>query len=517
MRPLILFLAGLHAVAGAATAQNGWQLIWSDEFNGPAGSPPDPSKWNYDLGLGQWFGPEIENYTNSTQNIFQDGNGNLVIRAMRDSNGNYTSGRIQTGTPGATTQTANGSWQYGLIEARMKVPFGQGVWPAFWMMGQDSDDVVWPICGEIDIMENYGAFLNNATVNNGTIHGPGTSAAYGIGTAATLPFGETVFDDYHVYAVAWSQDSVTFYLDGSAYRTLTAASLPTGDQWVYNAPFYILLNVAIGSPTSFLSSPDPDQPFPNHDLLVDYVRIYQSVPLSAQTPSITPGSVVNAASYLGSVAPGALAILSGSNLADNVHADTAGPNGSLLASLAGTTVTVGGVAAPLSFISPTQINFQIPWETTPGPAVPVQVTRGGMVSAIENITIAAAASPSMFLEDTTNGIAWMTGSGCETSECTAQSGNSYQLWANGLGPKSVPQQDGVSPSAALQVAGGNSACALTVGGIQAVVTYCGAAPGLVIDQVNFVYPSGVSTAEPYVDATLTVNGVTGRFRLPAGS
>ena len=121
-----------------AQTTSGWTLVWSDEFNAPAGTPPDPTKWNYDLGNNNgWGNGEAEFYTNSTSNVFQDGNGNLVIRAMRDSTGKYTSARLQTGAPGASTQTADWSWQYGRIEARIKLPFGKGVWPAFWMLGED--------------------------------------------------------------------------------------------------------------------------------------------------------------------------------------------------------------------------------------------------------------------------------------------------------------------------------------------------------------------------------------------
>jgi uncharacterized protein (TIGR03437 family) len=512
-------------VASAQTTT--WQLVWSDEFNGPAGSPADTTKWNYDLGNGALYGNEIETYTNSTQNVFQDGNGNLVIRAVRDSQGNYTSGRLQTGAGGASSGTANTNWQYGLIEARMKLPFGKGVWPAFWALGQGFGLLDWPDCGEIDIMENYGPYLNNSTINNGTIHGPGTAtasragsaSAYGEGASVALPVGETVFDDYHIYSIQWSQDSVTFYLDGAAYKTLTRASLAPGNIWVFNAPFFILLNVAIGGPTTFLGTPDSAQPFPNQDLLVDYVRVYQTANLPAHTPAILPGSVVNAASYLGAVAPGALAIVSGSNLADNVYAKTLDSNGNLMAAVGGVTVIVNGVAAPLDYVSPTQINFQVPWETVPGLAVNVQVIRSGAASAIETITLANA-SPSMFIDDPTSGTAWMTGPGCENSECSPRPGQVYQLWANGLGPKGAPQQDGVASIfsgllAPLEVLGGVSSCQLTIGNIPALVTYCGGAPGLIIDQLNFVYPSGISSAVPYTEGTLTITGAIGRFRVPA--
>src|SRR5713226_1210892 len=124
--PLLPFLISLVSVVAVAQTGSGWKLVWSDEFNGAAGSAPDSTKWNYDLGGGGWGNGEAEVYTSSPQNVFQDGKGNLVIRAIRDSAGNYTSARLQTGSPGASTHTSDGHWQYGLIIARIKIPFGKG-------------------------------------------------------------------------------------------------------------------------------------------------------------------------------------------------------------------------------------------------------------------------------------------------------------------------------------------------------------------------------------------------------
>ncbi len=528
MRTIFVITFAAVFAAASAPAQTAWQLVWSDEFNGPAGSPPNPKNWNYDLGGGGWGNGEAETYTNSPNNVFQDGNGNLVIQAIRDSSGNYTSARLQTGASGASTQTTDLSWQYGLIEARIKLPFGQGVWPAFWMLGEDIATVSWPQCGEADIMENFGTFNNNATVNNGTIHGPTSSSAGagdygggdGIGASVTLPFGETVYDDYHIYSIQWSQNSIEFLVDGVSYETRTPASLPSGAPWVFNAPFFILLNLAIGGPSTFLGTPDPNAPFPNQDLVVDYVRVYQAAAVTAATPAIAPGSVINAASYLGTVAPGALATLFGTNLADNTYTNVIDANGNFVKTVGGVTVTVAGVPAALTYVSPTQINFQIPWETASGLAVNVEVTRGTITSAPETITIAASASPSMFFADFTNGVAWITGAGCEATECAAHANTVYQLWANGLGPKNGPEQDGVpvvvnGSLTPLEVPGGTAACQLTIGGQPASVSYCGAAPGEIIDQLNFTYPSGVPTSSPYADAVLTINGATGRFRVPA--
>ena len=136
MRTMLLAL--LATAAATAQTTSGWKLVWSDEFNGPAGTLPNPANWNYDLGNnGGWGNGEAEVYTNSPNNVFQDGKGNLVIRAIRDSSGNFTSARLQTGSPGASTQTTDLSWQFGRVEARIKLPFGQGVWPAFWMLGEE--------------------------------------------------------------------------------------------------------------------------------------------------------------------------------------------------------------------------------------------------------------------------------------------------------------------------------------------------------------------------------------------
>ncbi len=521
MRTVIAIVFAALLAASCASAQTTWQLVWSDEFNGPAGTLPNPANWNYDLGGGGWGNGEAETYTNSPNNVFQDGNGNLVITAIRDSSGNFTSARLQTGAPGASTSTTDLSWQYGLVEARIKLPFGLGVWPAFWMLGENINSVGWPTCGEVDFLVNFGTFNNNATVNNGTAHGPGYSGGSGLTAAITLPLGDTVYDDYHVYSLQWSPDSIEWFVDGTLYHTVTPASVPTGDQWVFNAPFFLLLNLAIGGPSTFLGTPDPNAPFPNQNMLVDYVRVYQAVATTAATPVITPGSVANAASYLGTLAPGALAVLFGNNLADSTYTDVTDSNGNFLTSVGNVTVTVGGTLAPLTYVSPTQINFQVPWEiAVPGLAVNVQVTRDSVVSNVETITVAANASPSMFLEDFTNGIAWMTGAGCVVAECSPLAGGTYQLWANGLGPKNAAELDGVpvvynGSLTPLEVPGGNASCQLTIGGQTAVVDYCGAAPDEIIDQVNFTYPTGVSSSTAYVEATLTINGVTGIFRVPA--
>jgi len=244
---------------------------------------------------------------------------------------------------------------------------------------------------------------------------------------------------------------------------------------------------------------------------------------SGVPPAITPAGVVNAASYTANIAPGGLASLFGANLADGIYqgSQVLDGNGHFVTSVAGVGVSVNGVNAPLTYVSPAQINFQVPWETPLSAAVTVQVTRNSVASNTQQIAIASVASPSVFLNNYSTGVAWVTGTaaeGCATTQCAVQAGGEYQLWANGLGPKNQAEQDGVGDGAttidALSVVGGTANCQLTIGGIAATVDYCGAAPGLIIDQLNFTYPAGIPAGAP-VAAALTIGGATGTFLLPA--
>lgn len=153
-------------------------LLAADEFDGPAGSAPNSAVWRYDLGAGGWGNGELQTYTDSRRNAALDGAGNLVITARREADGSFTSARLKT----EGTSTA----QYGRIEARIRIPRGQGIWPALWMLGADIGSVGWPACGEIDVMENVGY---EPTVVHGTVHGPGYSGAQGISAASTNPRG----------------------------------------------------------------------------------------------------------------------------------------------------------------------------------------------------------------------------------------------------------------------------------------------------------------------------------------
>ncbi|TQJ85421.1 glycosyl hydrolase family 16 [Streptomyces sp. SLBN-31] len=251
--------------ANAAAAQT-----WSEDFNGAAGSAPDSSKWTLETGGGGNGNHELQYYTNSTGNAALDGNGNLVITARKNTDPGlqcwygtcqYTSARLNT----AKTFTQ----KYGHFESRIKVPRGQGVWPAFWMLGDDLGSAGWPNSGEIDIMENVG---NEPGTVHGTIHGPGYSGSGGIGAAYTLLNGKSFADDFHVFAVDWSPTAIKWSVDGHAYETRTPADVG-GYKWVYDHPFFIILNFAVGG--DWPGSPDANTSFPQ-TMTVDYVHVTTS-------------------------------------------------------------------------------------------------------------------------------------------------------------------------------------------------------------------------------------------------
>ena len=259
-RILVLLLAA----AAAASAQSpAWKLAWSDEFDGPANAAPDASKWGYDLGHGGdgWGNHELETYTKSIDNAHLDGHGHLLIRALRTESGEFTSARLKT--LGKYTPT------YGKIEARIKLPFGQGIWPAFWALGADIDKVSWPACGEIDIMENIG---KEPGIQHGSLHGPGFSDGKSITGAYTLPDGKKLSDDFHTYGIVKSENLIEFVFDGRSYLKVTPASLPEGAHWLFDKPFFLLLNLAVGG--DWPGSPDSSTIFPQ-EMVVDYVRVYE--------------------------------------------------------------------------------------------------------------------------------------------------------------------------------------------------------------------------------------------------
>ncbi len=242
-----------------AAVDNGWVLVASDEFDGAAGAAPDGSKWVYDVGGDGWGNDQLEYNTDRTENASLDGDGNLVIRALaEDYQGNaYTSARLKT--QGTLERT------YGRFEARLQLPAGQGLWPAFWMLGSDISEVGWPACGEIDIMEAIGADTDTVF---GTVHGPGYSGGEGVGETYDLPQG-AFSDGMHVFAVEWEPEYIAWYVDDVLYQHVGVGDV--NGPWVFDSPFFLILNLAVGGTLGGV--PDPAT-FPA-DMVVDYVRVYE--------------------------------------------------------------------------------------------------------------------------------------------------------------------------------------------------------------------------------------------------
>ena len=265
---VVIVLLFSMASCNPDTAQNvekrNWELTWSDEFDGAAGVLPDATKWTYDIGNGGWGNQELQYYTNRPENVSLDGNGNLVITAKSESFGgsSFTSARIKT--QGLFEQA------YGRFEARLKTPYGPGIWPAFWMLGANNETVAWPQCGEIDIMELKG---HQPSILHGTLHGPGYSGGNAI--TDTYALENSRFDSgYHIFAVEWDTEKIDFYVDGYLYQRISKSTVNTKGEWVYDHPFFMILNIAVGG--TFAGFPTSETPFPQK-MTIDYVRAYKLV------------------------------------------------------------------------------------------------------------------------------------------------------------------------------------------------------------------------------------------------
>ena len=257
-------------VIGCATLPRSQRPVWHDEFDGPAGASFDRAKWAPDTG-GHGFGNrERQFHTSRRENVALDGNGHLVITARAEPEATtyecwygrcrYTSARIFT--HGLFAQA------YGRFEARIKLPRGQGMWPAFWMLGANTFEVGWPAGGEIDIMEYIG---REPKVVYGTLHGPGYSGAKGISRGDTIASGAYA-DDFHVFSISWRPNEIRWFVDGREYHRLTPGNLPAGTKWVFDHPFFLILNLAVGG--EWPGDPDVSSVFPQQ-LIVDYVRVYR--------------------------------------------------------------------------------------------------------------------------------------------------------------------------------------------------------------------------------------------------
>ena len=490
----VVLLAG-RALAQTTPPGNSWTLVWSDEFDGPAGSAPNPQYWTYDLGANccaNSANNELETYTNSAENVHLDGVGDLDIHLENPSPGVYTSARIKTEGLLAVT--------YGRIEARIKIPFGQGMWPAFWMLGSNFPALGDPNCGEIDIMENIGKTPATAY---GSLHGPDS---YSVTVPYQLPSG-ILPDEFHVYAVEWSANQITFYVDDYLYATETNTGEPG---WVFNYPtnpFFIILNAAVGG--NWAGPPDTTTKFPQ-DMLVDYVRVYQAA--DSPGPVINAGGVVDAATGAAALAPGSLASIYGQGLSAVTNSSTFDASANAFSGNAtGVQVLVNSVASPLLYLSPGQINFEVPRESPVGAPLNVEVVVNSVHSNQIPITLTTTAPSAFGQVYVTPGPVYgvnMALIECINMAAYPQPGEYCTIWGNGFGATNPALADGaLAPASPLPWT--VNQCALTIGGVPARVTYCGAAPGEVIDQLNFVYPSGVPVQTCAVKATITINGNSG--------
>jgi beta-glucanase (GH16 family) len=259
----------------SARAQT-WHLVWSDEFNGPANSLPSSADWNFVRGWGPKGNHEIQFYcrpndndgpcdSKTHSNLAEDGNGNLVLTAIH-SGQLWSSARLNT--------QGKHSILYGRVEARLRMEPGAGFWPAFWLLGDDIDKGGWPNCGEQDIIEWVQKYGPSAT--SATVHGPGYSGGKGISRTFTFPDGGRIDDgNFHTYGMTWSPNRIEFYRDDPSkpFSIVTPADLPPNTKWIFDHPFYVILNFAIGE-AGFSGSTDSTTP-PTGRMWVDYVRLYQ--------------------------------------------------------------------------------------------------------------------------------------------------------------------------------------------------------------------------------------------------
>jgi beta-glucanase (GH16 family) len=250
-----------------SAAWSAGRLVWSDTFLGPAGARPNPAKWSLATGGNGWGNDELEYYTARRSNASLDGHGDLVVTARAETYTGrdgvmraYTSARLQTAGLFSTT--------YGRIEASMRIPQGRGLWPAFWAVGSDIEKVGWPACGEIDVMESLGS---DPFTLYGSIHGPQQGAPTGYVLTAAKRAPSSLADAFHIYGVQWSPNAIVFTFDGVPYATRTPASLVPGESWVFNRPFFLLLDLAVGG--KWPGAPDSSTPFPAR-MLVNWVRVY---------------------------------------------------------------------------------------------------------------------------------------------------------------------------------------------------------------------------------------------------
>ncbi len=253
---LVVVAAPTTAAAATATPR----LVWSDEFNGAAGTAPDARRWTFETG-GAWGNNELQCYTTDRSNSRHDGRGNLLVQALYAADTECEDGVIND----YTSARLNSRYQftYGTVSMRAKLPTGHGIWPAFWAMGADLSDVGYSWAGEFDIIEAIG---KAPTVTAVHIHGP----EYALGV--DYNFRSDLSRAYHVYAANWTSTQISFSVDGRKIWGVSRSAIPRGGEWVFNKPFYLLLNVAVGG--DWPGPPDRTTRFPQ-TMAVDWIRVYK--------------------------------------------------------------------------------------------------------------------------------------------------------------------------------------------------------------------------------------------------
>jgi beta-glucanase (GH16 family) len=253
-----------EATDNTRSAKKDWQLVWSDEFDG---AELDETNWNRQVVEAGHFNKEWQRYTNSTDNAYIE-DGALVLKAIHEGEAHgldqYTSARLNT--------AGKQSWKYGKISARMKLPYGQGIWPAFWMLGaninENGGDTPWPQCGEIDIFELYGS--KNDSAVEGNLHYANTDNKHTMMGAMGYELEEGIFaDDYHIFELEWTAEKMTWLVDGNAYHSY---SITAPEMSEFHEEFFILLNIAVGG--TYADYPNATSSFPQM-MYVDWIRVYQ--------------------------------------------------------------------------------------------------------------------------------------------------------------------------------------------------------------------------------------------------
>jgi uncharacterized protein (TIGR03437 family) len=508
---LLRCLSAFLLAGGLLAAQNIRVLSWQDEFDGPA---LDLSKWTHDVGGHGWGNNELQYYTSRADNAYIE-NGMLVIKAIRET---YTGPNQVTRQYTSARLTTKGKFSqaYGRFEARIKVPYGQGIWPAFWMLGEEFPMVPWPDSGEIDIMEHIGREPANYY---GTIHGPGHSGANGIGFRHTLPAGTKGSDDFRIYAVEWTPERIRWFVDDIEFGTVTPVNLPPGARWVYDRPFHLLLNVAVGG--NWPGNPDNTTVFPQI-MLVDYVRVYHLETPSEDRPQIGAGGVVNGAGSQRDISAGSWVSIYGSRLSPVTRewsaAEMAG--GKLPTELDGVSVLINGKPAYPAYISPTQINA-VAGDIGSGPAV-VEVRSAGKVSGAATAQ-ASTYSPAFFLwsgkyvaatrtDFTPAAKSGLFGGG--VSSRPAMPGEVLILWGTGFGPTSPSAPVGALTAGAPEV---TVRPVVKIGGHEAAFISAVLSPGYAgLFQVAVEVPQSLAPGDHLVTAEVSGQSSPGEVYLTVG-